>query len=63
MDFKKYADQVIISYDADAAGQAATLRGLEILEKAGCQPKVLIMPENMDPDDYVRKTVLRSLRN
>ncbi|NLM75201.1 MAG: DNA primase [Clostridiaceae bacterium] len=52
---KKYADQVIISYDADAAGQAATLRGLEILEKAGCQPKVLIMPENMDPDDYVRK--------
>ena len=30
---KKYADKVIISYDADLAGQAATLRGLDILRK------------------------------
>ncbi len=51
---KKYADEVIISYDADSAGQAATLRGLEILEEAGCQVKVLVMPEGKDPDEYVR---------
>jgi len=52
---KKYADEVIISYDADTAGQAATLRGLEILEKAGCHTKVLVIPEGKDPDEYVRK--------
>ena len=51
---KKYADEVIISYDSDSAGQTATLRGLEILEKAGCNVKVLVMPENKDPDDYIR---------
>ena len=33
---KKYTDEVIISYDADTAGQAATLRGLETLSDAGC---------------------------
>jgi len=41
---KKYSEEVIIAYDSDAAGQAATLRGLEILEEAGCNVKVLIIP-------------------
>lgn len=51
---KKYSDEVIVSYDADSAGQAATLRGTEILEKAGCQMRVLVIPEGKDPDEYVR---------
>ena len=32
---KKYSEEVIIAYDSDAAGRAATLRGLEILRKPG----------------------------
>ncbi len=52
---KKYTDEVIISYDADTAGQAATLRGLETLSDAGCDVRVLTLPEGRDPDDYVRE--------
>ncbi len=51
---KKYAKEVIVSYDSDAAGQAATMRGLEILEEAGCPARVLQIPEGKDPDEFIR---------
>src|SRR5699024_11014177 len=38
---KRYVDRVIISYDADIAGQMATIRGLEILQNAGLDVRVL----------------------
>jgi DNA primase len=60
---KRYADEVIIAYDSDSAGQAATLRGLEILEKAGCQVRVLLIPEGKDPDEYVRNNGPEKFKN
>ena len=51
---KRHADKVIISYDADMAGQMATLRGLEILRTAGFDVRVLNIPQGKDPDEYVR---------
>ena len=51
---KRYVNKVIISYDADLAGQTATLRGLEILRNAGFDVKVLKVPEGKDPDEFVR---------
>lgn len=51
---KRYADKVIISYDADVAGQTATLRGLDILKEAGFDVRVLQIPEGKDPDEFVR---------
>ncbi|HHX77239.1 MAG TPA: DNA primase [Firmicutes bacterium] len=45
---------VVISYDPDTAGQVATLRGLKILKKAGCNVKVAELPEGMDPDAYIK---------
>ena len=51
---KRHADKVIISYDADLAGQNATVRGLEILRDAGFEIKVLNIPEGKDPDEYIR---------
>lgn len=51
---KRYVSNVIISYDADLAGQTATLRGLEILRNAGFDVKVLTVPEGKDPDEFVR---------
>jgi DNA primase len=47
--------ELIIAYDADAAGQAATWRGLEIFRSLGGTVKVGIMPEGQDPDDLIRK--------
>jgi DNA primase len=52
---KKYAEEVIISYDADTAGQTATMRGLDLLNQIGCNVKVLVIPDGKDPDDFVRK--------
>lgn len=60
---KKYADEVIIAYDADSAGQAATLRGLEILEEAGCQVRVLLIPEGKDPDEFIRNNGPEKFKN
>lgn len=52
---KRYANEVIIAYDADIAGQAATLRGLDILKEVGCGVRVVRLSEGKDPDEYVRK--------
>lgn len=52
---RKYAGQVIISYDSDGAGQAATMRGLEILKNLGCDVRILQMDGAKDPDEYVIK--------
>lgn len=60
---KKYAEEVIISYDSDSAGQAATMRGLEILEEVGCQAKVLLMPEGKDPDEFIRNNGSQKFKN
>jgi len=52
---KKYAEEVIISFDADTAGQSATMRGLDLLSDIGCQVKVLKIPDGKDPDEFIRK--------
>ena len=52
---RKYAEQIIISYDSDSAGQTATLRGLEILRNLGCDVRILQMEGAKDPDEYVIK--------
>ena len=52
---RKYGEQIIISYDSDGAGQAATLRGLEILKNLGCDIRILQMEGAKDPDEYVIK--------
>lgn len=52
---RKYFEKVVISYDSDGAGQAATLRGLEILKNIGCDVRILQMERAKDPDEYVIK--------
>ncbi len=52
-ELQKHAREVVIAYDADTAGQAATLRGLDILGGAGLQVRVLQLPEGKDPDEFM----------
>ena len=52
---RKYCEKIVISYDSDGAGQAATLRGLEILKNIGCDVRILQMEGAKDPDEYVIK--------
>ncbi len=53
---RKYASQIIIGYDSDGAGQAATIRGMEILQNLGCDIRILQLDgEAKDPDEYIIK--------
>lgn len=54
---RKSAQQVIIGYDSDGAGQAATLRGLDILNNLGIDLRILQLDSNStkDPDEYIIK--------
>jgi DNA primase len=52
---RRNAEQVILCFDADDAGQSAAYRGLDLLVNSGCMVKVATMPKNIDPDDYIRQ--------
>lgn len=51
---KRYADKIIISYDADLAGQNATMKGLEVLRNESFDVRILKVPQGKDPDEYIR---------
>ncbi len=51
---KRYVSTVYIAYDGDAAGQNATVRGLDILSAEGLEVRVITFPDNLDPDEYVQ---------
>ena len=50
----RFAPGVYYAYDGDSAGQKAMLRGIDVLEASGIEPKVIKIPEGRDPDEYVR---------
>ena len=52
---KRYADELIIAFDSDAAGKNATMRSLSILKEAGIKIKVLSIPVESDPADIIIK--------
>ncbi|MCE5234670.1 MAG: DNA primase [Clostridiaceae bacterium] len=52
---KRYVQKVYVCYDGDAAGQNATLRGMDILAAEGLDVKIMSVPEELDPDDYIRR--------
>lgn len=52
---KRYVDTVFISYDGDAAGQNANLKGMDILRDEGLNVKVVPLPEGLDPDDVIKQ--------
>lgn len=51
---KRYAETVYIAYDGDAAGQNATIRGLDILSGEGLNVRVIVFPDGKDPDEFIR---------
>lgn len=51
----RYTRRIIFAYDADAAGSAATVRGIEIFEKAGLFVRIMDIPVGEDPDSIIRK--------
>ena len=52
---KRYKSKIIIGYDSDAAGQGATMRGLEILQNIGFDIRILQLEGAKDPDEFIIK--------
>ena len=59
---KRFAPQVYLAYDGDAAGQHAILRGLEIFRQEDMDVRVLDFPDGLDPDEYIRRDGLEGFR-
>lgn len=51
----KYTNEIVLTYDTDAAGQNATQRAIPMLEKTGLRVKVLRMQGAKDPDEFLHK--------
>ena len=51
---KRYADEVVICYDSDEAGQKATSRAIPILRNAGLLVRILTVPSGKDPDEFIK---------
>lgn len=52
---RKSTEQVILGFDADGAGQTAIERSMEILQKMGCDMRVLQIEGAKDPDEFIVK--------
>ncbi len=51
---KRYADEVILTYDSDDAGVKAALRAIPLLKEAGVSVRVLHMDPYKDPDEFIQ---------
>lgn len=52
---KKYTNNLTIIYDGDAAGVKAAMRGLDMALEESLDVKLVLIPDNEDPDSYVKK--------
>jgi DNA primase len=51
----RFARKVVVNYDGDRAGVAAAKKSIELLLAEDLEVKVLVLPENSDPDEFIRK--------
>ncbi len=51
----RYADEIVVTMDADAAGEKSTNRTIDILSKTGMSVRVVRLPDGKDPDEFIRK--------
>ena len=51
----RFARKVVVNYDGDRAGVQAAKRAVETILAEDLEVKVLVLPDNADPDDFIRK--------
>lgn len=61
-ELKRFASRVILCLDGDFAGQKAAFRALDILMNEGLDVRVVTLPENLDPDEFLKKYGADKLR-
>ncbi len=51
----RFAPRMIVSYDGDSAGRSAAGRAVSLCFEKGLQAKVVLLPQDVDPDNFIRK--------
>ncbi|MGE4320788.1 MAG: DNA primase [Acholeplasmataceae bacterium] len=51
---RKYSPSVVVAYDGDSAGLKATDHAIPLLEQTGIKTEVLVIPDKMDPDEFIK---------
>jgi len=59
----KYTNEILLCYDSDEAGQAATKRAIDIISLAGGRCKVMQLKNSKDPDEYINKNGIAMFKN
>ncbi|MFT3951651.1 MAG: DNA primase [Oscillospiraceae bacterium] len=59
----QYADEVVLCFDADTAGQKATQKAVGILGDVGLRTRIVTVSDAKDPDEYIRKFGTPHFRN
>jgi DNA primase len=60
---KKYTNNLTIIYDGDSAGIKAALRGLDMALEESLNVRLVLIPDNEDPDSYVKSGARRHSKN
>ncbi|MCK4029855.1 DNA primase [Streptococcus iners] len=56
----KFCKKIVLTYDGDRAGQAATMKALD--ELGDFQVDIVSLPDNMDPDEFLQRNSEEALR-
>ncbi len=51
----RYTKEIVLTLDADTAGQKAVKRALETLKNSNINARVLVLPDGKDPDEFIKK--------
>ena len=60
---RRFAESAVLVYDGDEAGAKAAERGVTVLAQVGIDPRVVLLPQGKDPDDYVRARGCEAFRD
>ena len=52
----RFARKVVVNYDGDQAGVQAAKKAIETLLAEDLEVKVLVLPDNADPDEFIRRS-------
>ena len=53
-ELKRFCNKIVLCFDGDSAGQKATIKAIEVLKKEDFDIYCVTLPENLDPDEYVK---------
>lgn len=60
---KRYGENVYICYDSDQAGINATNKAIQILLNEGIKPKIILLQNYKDPDDFLKENTIEDFEN